>query len=160
MYCDRCGTALVANQNFCRACGRPLAGIPAGPAQSRMAGHARLLGILWLAYSGLRLLPGVFLLGFNHWGFHFPLLPSFAMPLMGIFGGFLMIGALLGFVAGWGLLERQPWARTLVLFLGCFALIHPPLGTALGIYTLWVMLPNDGAGEYGRLCGMRMAASR
>jgi hypothetical protein len=33
---------------------------------------------------------------------------------------------------------------------GCIALIHFPFGTALGIYTLWVLLPAESEQEYRR----------
>jgi len=45
-------------------------------------------------------------------------------------------------VLAWGLFEREPWARFLGLALGFLALLRFPLGTALGIYTLWVLLPE------------------
>ncbi len=35
--------------------------------------------------------------------------------------------------------------------LGFLALLRFPLGTALGIYTLWVLLPEASAKEYERL---------
>ena len=149
MFCDQCGTELAGAQNFCRACGKPLVGIPSGPARSRMEGHIKLLGILWLAISGLRLIPGLVLTSFGHHGFHFGL-PHFAAPLVGLIGGMFVVTAILGFIAGWGLLERQPWARALAIGLGVFALLDPPFGTALGAYTLWALLSNGGA-EYERL---------
>jgi hypothetical protein len=68
------------------------------------------------------------------------------------------LGILLGFfgilhlVLAWGLFERQPWARALGLALGILALIRFPLGTALGIYTLWVLAPEQSSREYDRLC--------
>src|SRR6266852_3303715 len=48
---------------------------------------------------------------------------------------------------GWGLLQRQPWARTIAIVLGILALFHPPFGTALGIYTLWVLLAAESRVE-------------
>ncbi|PYX36978.1 MAG: hypothetical protein DMG75_08590 [Acidobacteria bacterium] len=63
-------------------------------------------------------------------------------------GIFVLAKAGLGFVAGWGLLERQTWARILCLVLGFISLFNIPLGTALGIYTLWVLLPADSEREY------------
>jgi hypothetical protein len=115
-----------------------------------MASHVRMLGILWMAISGLRLLPSLFLMGIGHRGLAFARLPHFVLPLFGLIGGLLMVCAVVGFVTGWGLLERQAWARTAAIVLGCLALFDPPFGTALGIYTLWVMLSHD-AGEYDRL---------
>ena len=58
-----------------------------------------------------------------------------------------MVGAG-GICVGWGLMQRQPWARIAALILGILALFHPPFGTALGIYTLWVLLSNDAGTEY------------
>lgn len=81
---------------------------------------------------------------FGRWGLDFP-------------GGFYPLGIFLGFfgvlhlVLAWGLFERQPWARILGLVLGILALIRFPLGTALGIYTLWVLAPEESGREYEQL---------
>ena len=66
-------------------------------------------------------------------------------------GIFLLGSAVLSVLAGWGLLERQPWARTLAIVLGCLSLIKVPFGTALGIYTMWVLLPAASEEEYRQL---------
>jgi uncharacterized membrane protein YecN with MAPEG domain len=54
-------------------------------------------------------------------------------------------------VLAWGLFQRESWARILGLVLGFLALLRPPFGTALGIYTLWVLLPEHSSREYDRL---------
>jgi hypothetical protein len=36
----------------------------------------------------------------------------------------------------------------LAIVMGCLNLIHIPFGTALGIYTLWVLLPAQSEREY------------
>ena len=41
-------------------------------------------------------------------------------------------------IGGIALLNKKKWALTLVLILGCFKLFSFPLGTALGIYTIWI----------------------
>ncbi len=153
MYCDACGAQLQDGQNFCRACGKPVGGVPAAPLPSRLGAHLRLLGILWLAISGLRLLPAACTLLFGHfWMPYIPVdLAGFVRPMVMFFGAWIALSALVGFLAGWGLLARQPWARALTLVLGCLALLHPPFGTALGIYTLWVLLPSGAAQEYRRM---------
>jgi hypothetical protein len=33
------------------------------------------------------------------------------------------------------------------------ALFHPPFGTALGVYSMWVLLGDEGADEYRCLEG-------
>ena len=48
-----------------------------------------------------------------------------------------------GIIGGIGLLNHYPWARILVLILGILKLINIPIGTALGIYTIWVLLNDE-----------------
>ena len=62
-----------------------------------------------------------------------------------------LVLAAIGFVVGFGLMERRAWARTLALVVGIIALLNPILGTVLGIYKLWVLLPGDAEAEYGRM---------
>ena len=42
----------------------------------------------------------------------------------------------------------QSFRKAFSVTLGFIALIHVPLGTALGIYTLWVLLPAESEAEY------------
>jgi hypothetical protein len=111
-----------------------------------------MLGMFWLAYSMLRLAGGwAFSHFLTHWGVFWSAgFPFFLPHLMRGIGTILMATGVLGILAGWGLIERQPWARTLAIVLGFFALFHFGLGTALGIYTLWVLLPAESAMEYQR----------
>jgi hypothetical protein len=53
---------------------------------------------------------------------------------------FLAALALPGIIGGWALLTGRSWGRPLVLVLGVLHLINIPLGTILGIYTLWALL--------------------
>ena len=80
------------------------------------------------------------------------------LPLGRLISSFLFFGmalaaflALLGLIAAWGLLQRESWGRVLALIVGVVALLSLPFGTALGIYTLWVLLPASSEGEYRRL---------
>jgi hypothetical protein len=109
----------------------------------RVESHVRNLAMVWLAYSAFRLAGGwLFSRFFAEWGlFWDPRVPFFLPHLGRGIGVMLMASGVLGILAGWGLLERQPWARTLAMVLGFFALFHFPFGTVLGIYTLWVLLP-------------------
>jgi hypothetical protein len=53
---------------------------------------------------------------------------------------FLIILALPGIITGLGLLKFRPWARILAIILGVLHLLSFPFGTALGVYTLVVLL--------------------
>lgn len=72
-------------------------------------------------------------------------------PLLTSIGSITLLKAAAGFFAGWGLLQRESWARILALVVGFLALLNVPLGTALGIYTLWVLLPGQSDQEYREL---------
>jgi len=72
-----------------------------------------------------------------------------AAPLLGGIGWLVSLAllalALPGVIAGVGLLGFRPWARILTIVLSAFDLFSVPLGTALGIYGLWVLLSNEAA---------------
>ena len=69
------------------------------------------------------------------------------LTLVGTGVGLLLAAlALPGLAAGYGLLTRKPWARIVALVVGVLGLVNFPLGTAIGIYTMWV-LTQPGATE-------------
>lgn len=165
MVCANCGAAVGEGQNFCSACGKTVTSPPRVPAittpreartaSGRLDRHLRILVILWLVWSALRLIPGIGLLFFGT--FALPFLPfhvrAMVVPIAAFAGVFFLAYAAAGFIAAWGLMERRPWARILTIVLGILTLIHIPFGTALGIYTLWVMWPPESEADYRRLSG-------
>ena len=122
-----------------------------------MERHIRILGIIWIIWSVLHLFPALAVVFFG--SVAFPFIPDvqeafFVGPLMATIGGVLGLCSILGIIAGWGLLSYGSWARMLVIVLACLALINIPFGTALGIYSLWVLLPTASEQEYRRLAGV------
>jgi predicted nucleic acid-binding Zn ribbon protein len=157
MFCDKCGAPVQADQRFCSRCGKELAGVTlAFPRRSRVGEHIRLLGILWLALSALNAIGGVVLYILANTLFvHLPEMSggpraatAWLHPFLSVIGILVIAKAAAGFLAGWGLLQREPWARMLTIVLAFLALFQPPFGTALGIYTLWVLLPAESDAEY------------
>ena len=67
-----------------------------------------------------------------------------AVPILaaigGIFAIFVLLVSLPGVIAGFGLLKHRAWARILTIILSAVNLLNLPIGTALGIYGLWVLL--------------------
>lgn len=168
MFCSNCGSSLVPGQNFCNKCGKQVAAevtmpppapspqatnAPLPMAQNRIEKHTRILAILWLVVSIFRLIPAFALWFGSGMAMHFVPFPfrAFILPVAGFIGALLFATAVLGILAGWGLLNYRSWARMLAMVLGIIALIHIPFGTALGIYTLWVLLPTESEREYTRL---------
>jgi hypothetical protein len=56
---------------------------------------------------------------------------------------FLVLLSVPGIIGGIGLLKWKPWARFLVLILAVLDLFNIPIGTALGIYTIWVLMRDE-----------------
>jgi uncharacterized membrane protein (DUF2068 family) len=175
MFCDRCGKPLSSGAQFCNYCGKAVvAGAPATVSQAastardgRVQRNINLLAGLWLANGILRLVEVGWMMLFGK-----ILLPSMMgvigagsggslenWPLGGLMSrGLYFVGMMLAFfgvahlVLAWGLYERQQWARILGLVIGFLALLRIPFGTALGIYTIWVLLPEASGREYDQLC--------
>ena len=155
MFCDQCGGQLDVGARFCNRCGKEVKGPIdfTAPRPSRVQAHVRLLGILWLALSAFDVVAGLGAIIVARWIFGpegpAAAAPVFVRPLVTI-GGLISLGkAALGFLAGSGLLNRQPWARSLAIVVGVISLFFQiPFGTALGVYTLWVLLPAHSEAEY------------
>lgn len=57
-----------------------------------------------------------------------------------VIGGFLFLISVPGIIVGIGLLQFRAWARILGIVLGLLNLLALPIGTVLGIYTIWALL--------------------
>lgn len=53
-----------------------------------------------------------------------------------------------GLIAGLGLFKRKEWARVLTLIISVLELFNFPLGTAVGVYSIWVLVHNDVVAEF------------
>ena len=67
----------------------------------------------------------------------------------GFFAVFFGVLALPGLIGGIYLMKYRNWARILVIVLACLNLTNVPLGTALGIYTLWALFHQDTKPLFG-----------
>jgi hypothetical protein len=127
--------------------------------------HVRLLGLFWLAFSAFNTVGAVILYVLANTLFaHMrelgaPEAPTaFLRPLLSVVAILLLAKAALGFLAGWGLLQHEKWARIITLVLAFVSLFtNIPFGTALGVYTMWVLLPSESDREYEALAEMRAA---
>ena len=72
-----------------------------------------------------------------------------AVVILGLAGTFvaalLVILGLPSVAAGFGLLAHKSWSRYLTIALGVFNLFNVPVGTLIGIYTLWVLMQEQAA---------------
>jgi hypothetical protein len=109
--------------------------------------HVKILGVLYIAIGALGVGASLVLLGVFGGIAGLSRSHSEAAPVMGLIGLALMLVILAisapSIIAGVGLLKFQPWARILTLILSALHLFSIPIGTALGIYGLWVLLKRD-----------------
>jgi len=168
MVCLACGKPVQGE--FCSHCGMrvppppsaPPAPLPRARIEPRVPSHLRPLGLLWCLFGAYRaviaVIAALFLMGissrwaFSRWGpirvipfLHYNPWLRGAAPFLAVL---TIAGAVASFAAGFSLLQRKPWGRALAMVIGILVLIRIPLGTALGIYTLWVLAPAESAEEY------------
>jgi hypothetical protein len=117
------------------------------------AGKIRALSIVWFIYAGFSVLTGFVGLAFAHAFFshHFggwnngpwPNGPGpewFGPALFHLVWVSILVRTALAVVAAWGLLERARWGRIFAIVVAILCLIKFPFGTAIGIWTLVVLL--------------------
>ena len=118
-----------------------------------METHVKVLAILYLVFSGLGILLALtFLLavgvvtGIVGTAAE-PSAAHIAIPIIRLGGTalacFFLALSVPGVVVGIGLLTLRPWARVFGIVLSALTLLHIPVGTALGIYGLWVLFSRD-----------------
>ena len=118
------------------------------------------LAVGWFVYAGLAGIAGFFGLvfahawmgshgwnghGFGHNYFYGPGMPFFFFRFARMA---LFLRVALAVAAGVGLMQKATWGRWVAIVAGCLALFHPLLGTALGIWTLVVLLNAPNAAGY------------
>ncbi len=158
MFCDQCGAQLQTGDRRCGRCGKAVLGL-IELRRSRVQQHIQMLSILWMAYGVLEVVGGVVVIAvaklfIGHIHIEHgppPEVTSWFEPFLTFIGWMILVKAAAGFVAGWGLLQRQEWARIFALVVGFVALLNVPIGTAIGVYTLWVLLPTQSDEEYKAL---------
>jgi hypothetical protein len=129
----------------------------------RVQRNLQTLGILWCVLGAYRVVTGligmIFFRAFatHNFGndawmfggrFHAGVPPMWVAGLWPVIAVTTIFAAALALVAGYGLLNRRPWGRIVAIIAAILALIKFPIGTALGIYTLWVLAPGASGLEY------------
>jgi hypothetical protein len=119
--------------------------------------HIKVIGILNIVMPAVKILLLLFL--FLGLGFFVafegrvnqgvtsgpPLLVFVIIILLGLFFLALVIFRIIAAVA---LMKGRCWARIVIVVFGVLDLTSFPLGTALGIYTLWTLIFRENAGLY------------
>jgi hypothetical protein len=121
----------------------------------QMEKHVTVVAILHLAYCAMGLIAGIIVFAvFSGIGAIVTHVPeatteeavgaaAILMVIGTIIAGALIIFSIPGIIGAIGLLKHKEWGRILVLIVSFFDLLHIPIGTALGGYSIWVLLNNE-----------------
>jgi hypothetical protein len=124
-----------------------------------MEKHVQLVGILNIVYRALVLFGAFLLYALAVWfaplieilvrhgeisprDIPFDLLQIVPLILL-IIATLMLLVSVLGIIGGVGVLKKREWARVLLLVISFFNLIRIPLGTILGVYSIWVLLNSE-----------------
>ena len=111
-----------------------------------MERHIKVVAALQIGYSILGIIIGVVLfIVFHVIGDYvdeqeaqiaLPIIANVIITMVTIF-------SIPGIIAGIGLFKRKEWARILTLILSVLHLLSFPLGTAVGVYSIWALVQPE-----------------
>jgi len=112
-----------------------------------MQDHVKIIGILWIVFGCLSLIAAL-LLYLVLFGVSF--IPDVGaqeadiLRIVGLaVGGFLALLGIPKIIGGIGLLKGREWGRITILAVSFLSLLNIPLGTALGIYSIVILLNKE-----------------
>ena len=116
-----------------------------------MEKHINIVAALQIGFSILGLFIGILIFSVLHFALDFVddrdaemILPIVANALMILF----LVLSVPGIIAGIGLFKRKEWARILTLILSVLDLFNVPLGTAVGVYSIWALVQPEVVEEF------------
>ena len=124
-----------------------------------MEKHITLVGILNIVYESLGII-GSFVLFAIATGFRYffeilsrydhngmdevpPEILDIIPIILTVVGIIIFVFSIIGIIGSVGVIKRKEWGRITLLVISFFNLLHIPLGTILGVYSIWALLNDD-----------------
>lgn len=177
MFCNGCGQALAPGKGFCSQCGRPVT--TAVPPElspdfqlQKYANKVMTLGFFWFFYAGLFIyvalsqgsgfarLPlamNYIFSDFGPWS-NGPWSGGGSLPPMWFAPQFLYLSEIffvlrvgIALIASWGLLRRAQWGKIMAIVAAFLNILNFTFGTAMGIWTLIMLLGSRNSRLYKQL---------
>ena len=112
-----------------------------------MKQHVSFVGALHVGFGILGLVGALAV----YFGFHFvfnfiedePIAKEVITHLGNAIALMLLFFSSLGIIGGIGLFSYQPWARILVMIVSAMNCLNVPVGTAKGVYSIWVLMQPE-----------------
>ncbi|MCK5067105.1 MAG: hypothetical protein KAR16_06695 [Bacteroidales bacterium] len=115
--------------------------------QRNMKQHVSFVGALHIGFGILGLMGALAI----YFGFHFifnfieeePIAQKILSSLGNSIALIILFFSSLGIVGGIGLFSYRPWARILVMIVSAINCLNVPVGTAKGVYSIWVLMQPE-----------------
>jgi hypothetical protein len=103
--------------------------------------HQKILGAIFIAYGVINLIGGITLLAtlnIVNIFVHEPEVIQIVAIFSQLLGWILVTTSIPAVIAGIGFLQERKWSQNLGLVVGIIYLLFIPIGTVIGIYTIWL----------------------
>ncbi len=124
-----------------------------------MEKHITLVGILNIVYRAILMIMAVFLGVLGTWFGHFieafawrgyyrlhdfpPEVSNLVTVILLVIATMMFFVSIVGIIGAIGVLRKKHWGRIVLLIISFLNLLHVPVGTALGAYTIWVLMNDE-----------------
>jgi hypothetical protein len=114
---------------------------------SKMKKHVTIVGALQIGFSTLWLIGALVLYFVFNFARGFVDNDEVATRVLGFLGYilplFIGVISIIGLIGGIALLSYRTWARVLVIIVSALGCLNIPIGTLVGVYTIWVLMQDD-----------------
>lgn len=115
--------------------------------QRNMKQHVSLVGALHIGFGILGIIGALVIV----FGFQFliefveeePLAEKILSYVGNSLALIILFFSSLGIIGGIGLFSYKPWARILVMIVSAMNCLNVPIGTARGVYSIWVLMQPE-----------------
>lgn len=115
--------------------------------QRNMKQHVTFVGAIHIGFGILGLLGALTVFIIFNFAQGFVDAEPLAGEILNFLGGtislLIMFFASLGIIGGIGLFSYKPWARILVMIVSAVNCLNIPIGTAKGVYSIWVLMQKE-----------------
>lgn len=112
-----------------------------------MKQHVSFVGALHIGFGILGLLGALTVFIIFNFAQGFVIEEPLAEEILSFIGGtislIIMFFAALGIIGGIGLFSYKSWARILVMIVSAVNCLNIPIGTAKGVYSIWVLMQKE-----------------
>ena len=115
--------------------------------QRNMKQHVSFVGALHIGFGILGILGALAIFLTFQFVFQFVEDDIIAQEVLAFIGNsialLVLFFSILGVIGGIGLFSYQQWARILVMIVSAINCLNVPVGTAKGVYSIWVLMQDE-----------------